>query len=99
MAFKHGHSMPRSKPMKTMLANVFELYDSVQLDLREPPASVIGRRERRPHLVSLIATWTERARFREDLALKARDTPELVDDIGLTMAEVDAEIAKPFWRR
>jgi uncharacterized protein YjiS (DUF1127 family) len=85
--------------MKTMLANVSELYDAVQLDLREPSIWATGRSRRRPGLISLVRTWTERARFREELGTKARDTPELIDDIGLTMDEVRAELAKPFWRR
>jgi len=50
-------------------------------------------------LRSLIAAWEERAYFRWQLARMATETPELIDDIGLTMKQVDAEIAKPFWRR
>jgi uncharacterized protein YjiS (DUF1127 family) len=85
--------------MKTMLTTVSELYDAVQLDLRQPPASATSRSERRVGLIGLITTWFERALFREELALMARDTPELIDDIGLTMEQVEIELAKPFWRR
>ncbi|MBM2713915.1 hypothetical protein JQK88_22385 [Mesorhizobium caraganae] len=85
--------------MKTMLTTVSELYDAVQLDLRQPPASATSRSERQVGLIGLIATWSERTLFREELALMARDTPELIDDIGLTMEQVEIELAKPFWRR
>ncbi|MBB4186572.1 uncharacterized protein YjiS (DUF1127 family) [Sinorhizobium terangae] len=47
----------------------------------------------------IFATWDQRIRFRWDLAQKAKDNPHLIDDIGLTRHEVEAEIAKPFWRR
>lgn len=85
--------------MKTLLNNVSDFYDAVQLDLHKPRASAIRRSERQPGLIGLIVAWGERTRFRGQLATMARDTPELIDDIGLTMAEVNAEIAKPFWRR
>ncbi|MGX5850168.1 DUF1127 domain-containing protein [Mesorhizobium sp. PL10] len=85
--------------MKTMLTTVSELYDSIQLDLRDTPASSGDHADRRPGLISLLKTWGERARFREELAIIARDIPELIDDIGLTMKQAEAEIAKPFWRR
>ncbi|MCA1404451.1 DUF1127 domain-containing protein [Ensifer sp. IC3342] len=50
-------------------------------------------------LQSILATWDERIRFRWDLEQKAKDNPHLIDDIGLTKDQVEAEIAKPFWRR
>ncbi|MCA1443307.1 DUF1127 domain-containing protein [Ensifer sp. IC4062] len=50
-------------------------------------------------LRSILVTWDERIRFRWDLAQKAKDNPHLIDDIGLTRHEVEAEVAKPFWRR
>ncbi|MBA1143416.1 DUF1127 domain-containing protein [Mesorhizobium sp. CCANP35] len=50
-------------------------------------------------LWGLIKAWDDRAYYRRQLARMAGDTPELIDDIGLTMKEVEAEIAKPFWRR
>jgi len=47
-----------------------------------------------------IAAWRERTRFRLELRRIARDNPHLIDDIGLTKKEVEAEIAKlPFWQR
>ncbi len=51
-------------------------------------------------LRSLIAERRKRAHFRFELKRMARDNPHLIDDIGLTMKEVEAEIAKlPFWQR
>ncbi|NUS21880.1 MAG: DUF1127 domain-containing protein [Mesorhizobium sp.] len=55
--------------------------------------------EYRPGLLGLLSTWRERARFREELAIRARDTPHLIGDIGLTMDQVRDELAKPLWRR
>jgi uncharacterized protein YjiS (DUF1127 family) len=28
-----------------------------------------------------------------------KNNPELIDDIGLTKRQIEAEIAKPFWQR
>ncbi|MBB4232054.1 DUF1127 domain-containing protein [Rhizobium mongolense] len=50
-------------------------------------------------LRSVIATWDERKRFRWQLEQKSKDDPHLIDDIGLTRRQVEAEIAKPFWQR
>ncbi|WEX90126.1 DUF1127 domain-containing protein [Sinorhizobium garamanticum] len=50
-------------------------------------------------LRSLIATWNQRIRFRWDLEQKSKDNPHLIDDIGLTRQQVEAEIAKPFWQQ
>ncbi|MER8376417.1 DUF1127 domain-containing protein [Mesorhizobium sp. M1406] len=44
-------------------------------------------------------TWRERIRFRWQLRQMSKDNPYLIDDIGLTRCEVEAEIAKPFWQR
>ena len=49
-------------------------------------------------LRSIIATWDERTRFRWDLEQMSKDNPHLIDDIGLTRRQVEAEIAKPFWQ-
>ncbi|WP_343713653.1 hypothetical protein [Inquilinus sp.] len=48
-------------------------------------------------LRSLVATWCERIRLRRALARMAKANPYLIDDIGLTRREAEAEIAKPFW--
>ena len=50
-------------------------------------------------LRSIIAAWDERKRFRWELEQMSKDNPHLIDDIGLTRRQVEAEIAKPFWRR
>ncbi len=47
----------------------------------------------------VIYTWEERIRARRELARLASEAPELIQKMGFTMAEVDAELAKPFWRR
>jgi uncharacterized protein YjiS (DUF1127 family) len=49
-------------------------------------------------LRSIIVTWEERKRFRWDLEQRSNADPHLIDDIGLTRQQVEAEIAKPFWR-
>lgn len=51
-----------------------------------------------PALQGLIACWEERARFRWELAQMAAANPHLIDDIGLTTRQVEAEIAKRFWQ-
>ncbi|TPJ28559.1 DUF1127 domain-containing protein [Mesorhizobium sp. B2-7-2] len=51
-------------------------------------------------LRSLIAERRKQAYFRFELKRMATDNPHLIDDIGLTRKEVEAEIAKlPFWQR
>lgn len=44
-------------------------------------------------------TWRERIRLRWELEQMAKDNPHLIDDIGLTKRQVEAEVAKPFWQR
>ena len=61
------------------------------------PAEVSHRRYSLAALRSVIATWRERMRFRRELEQMARDNPHLIDDIGLTKQQAEAEIAKPFW--
>ena len=46
----------------------------------------------------IIATWSERIRLRWDFEQMSKANPHLIDDIGLTRRQVEAEIAKPFWR-
>ncbi|MGE7467871.1 DUF1127 domain-containing protein [Bosea sp. NPDC003192] len=50
-----------------------------------------------PH--GILAIWRERIRVRWKLAQMAQENPHLLKDIGLTTQQVEAEIAKPFWRR
>ncbi|WP_442578708.1 DUF1127 domain-containing protein [Mesorhizobium sp. ASY16-5R] len=49
-------------------------------------------------LLNLLATWEERRRFRWELEQKSKASPHLIDDIGLTERQVEAEVAKPFWQ-
>ena len=49
-------------------------------------------------LRSTIAIWRRRANFRWDLEQKSRDNPHLMADIGLTVCQVEAELAKHFWQ-
>ena len=65
------------------------------------PGTFVGSVSRR-HLTtlrSIIATWRERIRFRWQLRQMSKDNPHLIDDIGLTIQQVEGEIAKPFWER
>jgi len=66
------------------------------------PGTRIGPAEvSRRHLTtlpSIIATWRRRIRFRWELEQMSRANPHLIDDIGLTRRQIEAEIAKPFWQ-
>ena len=61
------------------------------------PAEVWRRRYSLAALLSVVATWHERIRFRWELERMARDNPHLIDDSGLTKQQAEEEIAKPFW--
>ena len=62
------------------------------------PAEMSPWHDRPAALLGMIAIWRERMRFRWKLERLARETPHLVDDIGLTRRQVEAEIAKRFWQ-
>ncbi|WP_167480612.1 DUF1127 domain-containing protein [Mesorhizobium waimense] len=69
------------------------------------PGTSVGPASRRrlTTLRSIIATWRdrtwrERIRFRWELEQMSKDNPHLIDDIGLTKRQVEAELAKPFWQ-
>ena len=62
------------------------------------PADVSSRPSSLAALRNMIAIWDERQRFRWDLAQKSKANPHLIDDIGLTKRQVEAEIVKPFWQ-
>ncbi len=71
------------------------------------PGTPVGLAEiSRRHLTtlgSIVATWRdrtwrERMRFRWELEQMSKDNPHLIDDIGLTKRQVEAELAKPFWQ-
>jgi uncharacterized protein YjiS (DUF1127 family) len=63
------------------------------------PAEVSCRHDSLATLRSIIATWSERIRVRRELEQMSKANPHLIDDIGLTRRQVEAEIAKPFWQR
>jgi uncharacterized protein YjiS (DUF1127 family) len=63
------------------------------------PAEVLRRHYSLATLRSIIATWDERKRFRWELEQMSKANPHLIDDIGLTKRQAEAEIAKPFWQR
>jgi uncharacterized protein YjiS (DUF1127 family) len=63
------------------------------------PAEVSRRHYSLATLRSIIATWRERIRVRKALEQMSKANPHLIDDIGLTRRQVEAEIAKPFWQR
>ena len=50
------------------------------------------------NLAGLLGTWEERKRFRLKLEDMLRTAPHLIEDVGMTRQQVNAEIAKPFWR-
>jgi uncharacterized protein YjiS (DUF1127 family) len=62
------------------------------------PAEVARRHHSLATLRSAIATWEERKRFRWELEQMSKANPHLIDDIGMTRRQVEAEIAKPFWQ-
>jgi len=68
------------------------------------PGTLVGPAEasRRPRglaaLLSMIATWRGRIRVRQALRQMSKANPYLIDDIGLTRRQVEAEVAKPFWQ-
>lgn len=62
------------------------------------PADVSRRHTSLATLRSTIAIWRERIRVRKALAQMSKANPYLIDDIGLTRRQAEAEIAKPFWQ-
>jgi uncharacterized protein YjiS (DUF1127 family) len=72
-------------------------------DLWSPNPAVLTDAPRRPYgpaaLRDTIALWRRRMDFRCELARLAKDSPALIDDLGLTMQDVGRESSKPFWRR
>jgi len=43
----------------------------------------------------LVSTWRQRSRQRSDLMVL---TPRLLDDMGITEAQRQQEVNKPFWK-
>jgi len=49
-------------------------------------------------LGNLHGHWRRRLRLRHDLERLLRTGPHVLEDIGLTVAAVQQELEKPFWR-
>jgi uncharacterized protein YjiS (DUF1127 family) len=59
----------------------------------------MSRRHNGPAILrNPVAVWEERQRFRRHLEQMSKDDPHLIDDIGLTRLQIEAEIAKRFWQ-
>ncbi|GLS29723.1 Uncharacterized conserved protein YjiS, DUF1127 family [Mesorhizobium albiziae] len=71
-------------------------HQAARLETTVGPADT--SRRRLESLRSMIATWDERIRVRWELEQMSASNPHLIDDIGLTRRQVEAEIAKPFWQ-
>jgi len=64
----------------------------------KPVAPANASRRRRANPRGMIAAWRERIHFRWSLKQMAEANPHLIDDIGLTRRQVEAEIVKRFWQ-
>jgi uncharacterized protein YjiS (DUF1127 family) len=64
----------------------------------EGPAETSRRHRGLAALRNMIATWRERVRVRRALQQMSKANPHLIDDIGLTRRQLEAEIAKSFWQ-
>lgn len=75
------------------LAAIFALTASVL------SAGSNGKQAYQPRSVDLLIfrTWKERTRRRKDLKERLSTNPQLIEDMGLTRAEAEAEAAKRFW--
>ena len=62
------------------------------------PADVPRRHYSLASLRSIVVIWSERIRVRWELQQMSKANPHLIDDIGLTPRQVEAEIARPFWQ-
>jgi len=62
------------------------------------PDTSASSRARWAALPGTIADWRWRIRFRWELEQKLQSDPHLIDDIGLTVRQVEVEIAKHFWQ-
>ena len=54
-----------------------------------------------PYTAGLRAIWAEwqiRRRYRKDLERLLRVGPYMIEDVGLTLEEVNREIEKPLWQ-
>ncbi|OCP38917.1 DUF1127 domain-containing protein [Ensifer sp. LC163] len=84
--------------MSSLLTGMSEFYHAIWQDLYEPARTFDGRPGGHGPF-DILTVWEERVRFRRQLAKMAEQTPELLNDVGLTKVQVFAETTKPFWRR
>jgi len=82
-----------------MLTDTSDVDGAMRFDPGEKQAKLAEEAQGPRGLRALIKTWDDRAYYRGQLARLASHTPQLIDDIGLTRRQIEAEIAKPFWRR
>ena len=47
---------------------------------------------------SMIGTWIQRQRKRNEYAQLLRYRPDILEDIGVTKAQLQKQARKPFWR-
>ena len=83
--------------------------DPLEVDMNDPPTFASGTpvwlvqvlrwNASLAALRRIVATWRWRIRYRRELVRKLQCGPHLIDDIGLTRQQVEAEIAKSFWQR
>lgn len=84
--------------MSNLLTGMSDFYNAVWLDIHQPSKD-FGSGAGRYDPLRLLTVWEERVRFRQQLELMARNKPELLDDVGLTRAQIDRETRKSFWQR
>lgn len=84
--------------MSNILSGMSGFSRNVGLDLSQNPSRDDGRTYGWRNPIRLLMAWDERLRFRTQLAQMAEHAPELLDDVGLSKAQVEAEMSKPFWR-
>ena len=49
-------------------------------------------------IAGCVSRWRQQHFYRRELGRLRSEAPHMIDDIGLTMDEVETELAKPFWR-
>lgn len=63
--------------------------------IRRTPTASQGARGLMNRSINVLLLWNERARQRQHLS---RLDDRLIKDMGITHADVEAEIRKPFWK-
>ncbi|MBZ9795479.1 DUF1127 domain-containing protein [Mesorhizobium sp. ES1-4] len=84
--------------MSTQLSLTSRFYQSF---CSEQPTWTIGPASVWARLIALrglVAVWRERMYYRKELKRLAEHGPQRIDDVGLTLAGVEAELQKPFWQ-